>query len=448
MFDLTQEIKLEPKWRKRYRILQFLLYLIFILLCLFLYYLVLFPSHSFVFSFSNFNSLKNTLRDPRISEDQLLQNGNLKSGEKLIFDSVLTPAEGKFSEIEVNFDLPNGSPSLSGESILVRKSYRAFFYAEGDPVGFHDSSLIQNRGNYYIVSQKKLRKISSLNTLKLFGYDPKSFETVSDEELKYNDPSEDITSAENYPDDALIKIGSDYYKFKGQQLFRFVSSNAYLSQYSPEQALEKNADFLQKFKVSNELLGFASGTLFSYGQSVFITSNDEILPIDSPVTFEAMGYNWSDVVPATSEEIGIYKKGKLFTIYRPHPDGTIFARKESGTYYLVENMKKREIGGEHIIKSYLKKNPVLVDDKGLEIENKCVLEKKFSFFKNSYGCKINIESLGPIIGDDYQFETTPGADASLETANVSFKKLFSRDNFKLSNLGIINKIRMNYGPSK
>jgi hypothetical protein len=445
MFDLTQEIKLEPQWQKRYLVLRLFLYLIFILSFLIVYYLALFPSKYFVFSFLNFSSSKNTINEPRDSKNITLNSGDLKNGEKMIFDAALPAIEGSFSQIEVDFNLGNNSPSLSGSTVSVDKSYRSYFYETGDPVGFHDSSLIQDRGNFYIVSQKKLRKFSSLNTLKLFGYDPKNFEEVGDKELKYSHSGDDIISAESYPDDVIIKVGEDYYKFKNQELFRFVSSNAYLNQYSPSQSLLKNEDFLQKFKVSNELLGFASGTLLSYGQSVFIVSNDEILPVDSATTFEAMGYGWNDVIPATSEEIGTYKKGRLFTINRPHPAGTIFASRENGKYYFIENMKKREIMGEYIIKSYLNKNPVLVSDKWLEMENKCNLKKKYSLFKNSYGCKINIESLGSIIGDDYQFEITPSADASLEMADVSFKKLFSWNNFKLYNLDIINKIRLRYG---
>ncbi len=280
--------------------------------------------------------------------------------------------------------------------------------------------------------------------MKNLGFGPDNFEEVEEGEMKYNPAGDNITDSKNYPDAALIKIGDNYYKFQDNKLHAFISSNAYLSQYFPKQAIEKDEGFLNKYELAEEKLGFASGTLLSCGESAFIVSGSEILPIDSPITFESMGFNWDDVISVSSEEIGIYERGKLFTDKRSHPDGTIFAGEESGKYYLVQNGAKREIIGSHIIKSYLKKNPVLVDEKGLDTKANCQFKENFNFFRKSYGCLVSINSLNKTAGNDYRFEASFSSNIQVEGLSLTFQKTVSLNNLKLSLIGIEQKIISRY----
>lgn len=444
MFDLTKEIKLEPKWQKIYRWLRFLVYAVFILSFLYLGYVFLFPSRYFLFSFSSPSSSKNNILEPHNSSNDSLENGEIKKEESLIFDVVLPPSEGNFSRIKADIDLKKDSALIQKNELTAVKSYKSFFYPLGDPVGFKDGDLIKNKNNYYFVSQEKLRKFLNPQVLGNLGFGVNNFEEVGEEELKYNLTGENITNWQNYPDGTLIKAGDNYYKFKDQKLYAFASTNAYLSQYSDRQAIKKDIDFLDKYELVPDILGFASGMLLSYGESAFIVSGSEILPIDSPITFESMGFNWDDIIPASSEEIGIYERGKLFTVNRPHPNGTIFAGKESGKYYLVQNGAKREIIGSHIIKSYLKKNPVLVDEKGLNTKVDCQLKKNSSFFGKSYGCLISINSLSGTFGNDYRFEASFFPDIQVRELNLTFQKTVNWNNLKLSLIDIEQKIVSRY----
>ncbi len=444
MFDLTKEIKLEPRWQKIYRWFRFLVYAAFILSFLYLGYVFLFPSRYFLFSFSSPSSLRNNILEPRNSSNDSLENGEIKKEEILIFDAILPPSEGNFSRIKVDIDLKKDSALIQKNELIVVKSYQSFFYPLGDPVGFKDGDLVKNKGNYYLVSQGKLRKFSASQAMKNLGFSLDNFEEVGKEELKYNPAGDNITDPKNYPDDILIKIEGNYYKFKDNKLHSFINSNAYLSQYFDYQAINRDGDFLNKYELAEEKLGFSSGALLSYGESAFIVSNNEILPIDSPATFESMGFNWDDITPASSEEIGNYERGKLFTDKRSHPDGTIFAGKESGKYYLVQDGAKREIIGSNILRSYLKKNPVLVDEKGLNTKVDCQLKKNSSFFGKSYGCFISINGLSKMVGNDYRFEVTFSSDIQARELNLTFQKTVNWNNLKLSLIDIEQRIVSRY----
>ena len=440
MFDLTKEIKIDHDWQKKYKILRVIVYLTFLLGLTVISFKILFPIKSFDFFFRTAGALKNTVVSPRNQEDAPLSDGKLPKDNNLTFDTSLS---GDFSRINVTFVLEKDSESIDKGSVSARKSFQSLFYPEGDPMGFKDGSLVKNSKNYYIISNSKLREFSSLQLVKDLGYDEDSFKEVFSDELKYNKEGDIITSSDIYPDDSLFKVGDDYYQIKNQKLSKFVSRRAFSTQYEPKQAIEKGPEFLENFEISEDFIGFADGTLLSLGLSGFTVSQGKILPINNVTTFESMGFNWDDVISANGEEIGIYEKTKLFTIDQPHPDGVILSDKEMGKLYYVQNGERREFTGPNIINSYLKKDPVLVEEKGLRITNQCELKKKIGFSKK-YDCVMPIESMKDIIGNDYQFVLNSDSDIKIKEINIMFKRNATLENLRLALSDIKKKIIINY----
>jgi hypothetical protein len=328
MLDLTKEIKLNPEWQKRYSLLRFFVYFLFLASAVYFSYKVLFPSHPFNFFFETPDATKNTIIDPRDPQDHTLKEGSIK-GNSLVFDTAIPDYEGDYSQIKINFTLEKDSPAVKNGNIAIRKSYRAFFYPEGEPI---------------------------------------------------------ITSLDN------------------------------------SQA--------------------PSSRLLSYGESVYITDGKNIYPIDNAITFESMGFDWADVTAASSDEIDAYDKGKLFTIAKPHPDGTIFATKSEGKYYLIDRGKKRELSGQDVINSYLKKTPIIADEKSLETQSSCVLKENRSLFGRSYSCVIPIENLRTLSGNDYQYNINFGEEVKIKGANTTFQKSLRWDNLILT-LSTIKKRILN-----
>lgn len=317
---------INPAWQKRYKITKFFVYLVFVLCVFCAAYLILFPSANFVFSFKNPDSSKNTVVEPRNEQGELIRNGKTE-GRKLIFD---TNPLGDFSEVEIDFTLDKSSDIKNGE-VSVRRSYRSFFYPEGEKIDVPENT-------------------------------------------------------------DLPKLLSD-------------------------------------------------------NNSVFIASQGKIWPIADAITFSSMGWDWNDVITSNSEEIGKDEKQKLFTIKNPHPDGTIFSDKDSGKYYIIENREKREIENIQNFLPYSKTNPIIAENKGLDIKSSCKLQSTISFSKK-YKCIIPIQEMRNHIGNDFQFEANFENNAKIIQISATFKKSFNLENLKSSISILKSRILLNYGQSQ
>ncbi|MFC1756354.1 hypothetical protein ACFLY1_00200 [Patescibacteria group bacterium] len=440
-FDLTKEVRLSDDWRKKYLILRAAVYFLAFLACIYIAFQVLFPVKSFDYFFKSAGALKNTIISPRNYQNNTLAKGHFSKDSGLIFDTALA---GDFSEAEIILTLEKESLPLESGNVSARKSFQAFFYPEGKSIGFKSGSLLKNKDNYYIVSNGQLRKYTSLQLAKQVGYETDAFLEVLAGELGYHEIGQRITASSKVPDGSIFKVDEIYYQLLDQKLQKFVSEKAFLTQYNAAQVIEKNKDFLDNYDISEEFIGFADGTLISYGISAFIVSRGKIHPINNTITFESMGFDWEDVIPVDGEEIGIYEKTKLFDISQPHPDGTTFADKETGRTYLIENGARRIFATRKVIDSYLQKGPVLADENGLQKEEICSLKKNFSFAKK-YSCTMQLNEISDFQGNDYQFKLTSDSDVQISEIRVTFKKNFNSNSLKFSLGDIRNKIKLNYG---
>lgn len=439
MLDFTKEIKLDSKWQKKYCIAKFLLYLFFIISALYLAYTLLFPSFPFDFFFRTPGSLKNTIVDPRNGQEKDIEKGNISANEKFLFN---TNIDGNFSKVKIKFSLEDDSPAFSSGNITLRKSFRSFFYPTGEPIGVPSGSLIKDDRNFYIVSNKKIRRFSSEKIIDELGFNRDAFVGIAKDELNYNAKGEDINSAE-YPDDSLFEIGGQYYWFNAGTLQKFVSGKAFLTRFEKNQAIKKDPDFLNNFSVSENLIGFADGTLISSGISIFLVEGKKIYPIADPITFESMKFSWDDVIAANGDEISIYEKQKLFTMNSPQLNGTIFASNDQ-KYYIIEDDFKRELKGQNIINAYLKNTPIIVDEESLGTTSSCQIEKPISFL-NSYSCEIDLASLQHIRGNDFEFSADFGSNVRLKNLNATFEKSANFDNLWLSLSNLKKRTVSNYG---
>jgi len=443
-FDLTGEVALDRKNLKLYRILQIALYLSAFLLAIYLAFIILFPSAAFSFDFTNPNSKNNTIANPRDAMQSPINNGDMLSGNKYYFD---TAVSGLFSKAVINFSLNNKSQKLSSGSIEIKKSYQAFLYPESAAVGFKDGTLLTDKNNYFIVSNGELRKFATPSIFNSLGFPQNAFIAVAPEELSYNPIGQLIADNSSYPDDSLFKINDNYYILQNKTLEQFTSATAFLDQYKSAQAIEKDNDFLSKYAVSENSIGFADGALISYGISVYIVSGNSIFPINNPVTFVAKGFSWNDVIPASADEISLYTRAKLFNITSAHPDGTIFKTVEDSKYYLIEKGKKHFLPSENIAASWLGRSPIMVSEKSLNATSSCTIKKDALGFGSSYSCEIPVSSLQQLDGTDYEFSMNVNNAVKINSVSVTFEKDINNTNFHSSLRGLFNQVINNYVPA-
>ncbi|EKD58944.1 MAG: hypothetical protein ACD_56C00021G0005 [uncultured bacterium] len=440
MLDLTKKIQLDPPSQKRYLRLRLLLHVFFFLALVFVANSVLFPSQSLDLFFDNINSTKNTIVNPRLPDGKIPPKGSIEANNDFTFNANPT---GNFSSVNVTFKTDADS---NAENILVstRKSYQAFLYPLGQPLGFKTGSLLTTPdGNYYIVSNGLLRKFANTNIILDFGYPKNSFIPVLQDDLANNANGPEISSSNTYPDDTLFFINERFYQLKSGRLLAFVSDRAFLSQYDTAQAIPKQQSIFEIYPSSEEVLGFVDATLASAGNSVFILSKGESFPIADSNTFLEMGFSWDNVVALESDEFGSYEQQKQFDRNQKHPDGTLFHDEATGEYFMIENEKRHPIPSGVILKTYKTKNAIPVDQKGSERTLHCSLAKKF-LRSNSFDCQLPISELAGVIGNDYQFETAPNSQIKIKQINLIFSTPLSWSNMKSSLSKIKENLKNNY----
>ena len=439
--DLTKEIILDEKNQKAYRVLQTTLYAFSLFAFIYFSFLIMFPSQSFIFSFLNPDASSNTITRPRNSLGVLIKNGKVGINDELYFDASLI---GNYSQAKATFVMSKKSEMMESGRIDVVRSYQAFLYPEEAPLGFKDGTLVKSDNNYYIVSSGELRKFKSFAVLKSIGFSEKSFVDADQEDLQYNNLGATIIDDKSFPESSIFKIEDNYYILKNAQLRKFTSQEAYLSQFASEQALEKDANFLDQFSLSESNIGFNEGSLISYGDAVYLVSGEYALPVDSSITFEAAGYSWDDVIPVSSDEVSFYKKGKLFTLKDPHPEGTIFSTVENGSYYLIKDKKKFLLPSAIIAYSWLRKSPILVSETSSNMTVPCKDFKKDIFTFRSYSCEMKTDELNTRIGKDFEFKANFSNSVEFDTIRIKFKRTVTLDNLRQSVSDILNRIRNNY----
>ena len=289
---------------------------------------------------------------------------------------------GNYGQAKIELAMDKASENPEDSEIRARKSFQSFFYPEGDPIKVENA--------------------------------------------------------------VIYKINDDYYKLADGRLQKFISQNAYSSRYDESAASIADSKILNQYPLDENMIGYADGTLLSYGISAYVVSSGKILPINNTVTFSAMGYNWKNVIPASADEISFYEKDKLFTISSPHPNGTIFTASDTKKSYLVENGKKNSIPSSEVLNSLGKTGPVDVSAKSLETIEACRLKKEILSLR-TYSCEIPLEKFSGLIGKDYEFQLNSNKEIKIDKINVTFKKQISWDNFKATIRDLINKIMANYG---
>lgn len=440
MFDLTKEIELRRDLRKKYAMALAILYITFFAGVFFVAYRILFPSSLLYFSFDNANSLKNSLLFPRINGWDSPEKGIVKTGEKFVFNA--SPS-GFFSKAKISFTLEEGI-EIKETRVDMRKSYMAFFLPEGDPLGFKEGALLSSGGKYHIISDGMLREFESLDLVLEMGYSRNAFIQVQEEDLKHNPRGEKINDRRKYPDGSVFLIEDAYYQLRNDELFPFVSERAFFSHFDPQQAILKTNDFLTIHPASEDLLGYADGTLVSFDGSVYILSGMKSHPIINPETFVSMGYDWADVIAVDSEEISIYEKQKIFRSSQMHPDGTLFVDEKSGKHYMVSDLTKRPLESDVIAKTYQKQRPIKASLEDSEKFFSCNLKDE-NLTKNIYSCTIPInDEMNSFSGNAYEISTAFADNANLQTLHMTFRTSFTLKNFMLSLSNIKNRIMINY----
>lgn len=440
IFDLTTQVKLSPRDQKIYNWLRGLLHIAFIVMAVFAADRILLPNASQDFFFdAAVGSTKNTLSDPRIQSQP--SNGNVNANQTLTFNS---SRMGIFSTATTTFVMDDKMKDFSKANVSIHKSYQAFFFPTGEPMGFKNGSLLTtDEGEYFIVSGDLLRKFTNTNIILTLGYPKSSFQLIDSKDLQYNKVGPEISSPNTYPDGTLFSIDETFYQLLDQQLLPFISTRAFLSQYEAIQAIPKNKDLFSTYPKSENSLGFSDGTLASADISVYILSKGKSYPVANAETFLSMGFNWDDIIPLASEELGFYEKQKQFNQNQPHPDGTVFRDQKTNEYFVVDKGTKRPIKSAAILKNYEKQKPIAASLEGLNKSVSCTLSSPL-LTRNTYSCAASLQEINQFPGNYYRIDTVFPETVKVVRMNETLSTPFTWQNIHNALGGIKNTLLINY----
>jgi hypothetical protein len=363
--QLFMIIPIPENWQYRYKILHAIMYAVIVLIVGIFLTHALFPTLVFSFNFKTPNSSKNNILDPRSPENTPRTNGKLETGGSLLGN---VGVAGDFSQANIEVTLEKKSAVPNNLKMSLRRSYRSFMLPTGTPIT-------------------------------------------------------------DFPEAELYKIDGVYYALKDSVFYPFVSDGAYLTRYPGDFAKDEPREFLARYPVSENWIGFRVGSLVSFADGVFlIISETEMRPVGSAEIFLALGYHFENVIQTSEEEIGIYKRGKIFNLGEQHPDGTLLLDQDTQKYYLVEQNMKRPLTDSRYLNFLLKQQiPINVSAKSNKTNVNCNLEP--SLFGQSFSCVANLTELKQSLGNDFEIRLDQSdTDIDINTLQVSLTTDRSQQN--------------------
>ena len=369
-------IEIPDHLKQRYTLYRVALYVIFFVLTTLFFLSILFPTLTQTFDFRSPESSKNTLLSPRSPENTPRINGKIEGKGTLIADTAVL---GGFSDAHLEAVLEKDSALPQNTEFSLRRSYQSFLYPTSDPVS-------------------------------------------------------------DFPGETTYHVGNAYYTLRDGTLFPFVSDKAFLSRFPKEQATEASESLLEQYPLSEEWLGFRVGTLLANATGVFVVvSETEARPVGSAEIFLALGYNFDDVISVSEEELGIYKRGKIFLLGDIHPDGTVLFDTEHQEYFVIDHETKHPLlPGTYRDFLITNKHPILVSSKESSITVHC--SPMPNIFGNKLSCTTPITELKSGFGNDFELTFTSSDAIELRTLSVSFETAKNRENF----MTLLSKIKQRF----
>lgn len=331
-------VSLTKEQLRYYRIAQLILYVTTFFLLFFLILRSLFPTTIDTFNFEDPTSSKYTLFPPQNEKREVVYNGRLDENTSLIFN---VGASAEDAEATLTALVEKKSLLPDKLSFTLRHGYRASWLPTGDIISdFPAVDLYVSDGTYYMLREGKL--------------------------------------------------------------IPFVSRDAFLSRYPEEFAKTLNPEQRSTLPVGEGVIGFRPGLLAAYGDGVFIIMNEtEMRPVGSARIFQEIGYRFEDVQNINAEELGIYKRGKIFLSGDRHPDGTVFQDSVTSKYFLVSDGQFHElVPGRYLDFLLSKARPVTFSSETREKKVSCDAKKNLL----TYGvhCTVPLASINSTIGSDYE----------------------------------------------
>lgn len=247
-------------------------------------------------------------------------------------------------------------------------------------------------------------------------------------------------STQKYTDHIAIVFNDDesYFIEKNDTLYPLISKNVYDSYFFKTEATDLTSESLETARSSKEYIGFAPATLISSREGIFVTDGDKKHPVQDERTFQALGYNFDNVISADSAERSLHKDAKMLTIKDAHPHGTIFhANDTNRTFVFDKNTLNKITTTQSAIQ-----HAIVVQELSRTTVASCTLKK--SVFPRHYTCTANLDTISDFNGNTYQMTLKDAPNTKIANMQIKLSTTVSRKSLADRIDSIKRKIDTNY----
>jgi len=336
----------------------------------YLSYALLFPKERFAYSYGKDRPSETVrlLDIPHGTDEDRSENGHLHAGETI---AVYAGTLGDVSSAEIVVTLTDTDDAPDTLSLLVRRSFRSFFFPEGEP----------------------LRDIR---------------------------------------DERVLAIDNKPYLLVDETISPFASDRAALSWTATEDVLPAKSDAFDVFSSGKIPVGFRPGSIISDGRDIFaVDGSGTLRPFRDDTVFDALGFRTDDIIPASETELRVHPRGDTIDQSEPQPEGTVFLDDTTGRHCVVEEGTCRPLGSDQHGDMLLRLvRPIEATGKAFDTAVSCSPERN-PVMRHSYRCHIPLTGLGNLPGRSYELSLSAGKDIRIDRLSVSFSRTPNRRNVSL-----------------
>ena len=352
--------------RTPFRVYRGFLTLGFITLLYLLFSALLFPTTRFSYSYEDPMVNTEALETPRGLVGDVFDSGTVPAEETL---RTYAGVSGDISSLFVTVALDRQADMPETLPLTIRRSYRSFFFSEGDPV-------------------------------------------------------------EAVPGARVLAIDGEPYLLSDEALRPLLGERAALSWTSAEEVLPAKGDAFDLFPLDNTPVGFRPGTLVSDEAEIFaIDGEGRLRPIETLSVFEALGFRPENVVSVEHAELSAHPRGPTLSASDPQPEGTLFFDESTERYFIVEGETRRYVESEKYldILRHLA-SPISTTSDAFHSSLFCKLTPHPTFH-DTYRCEVPIEALAELPGNSYELALTPEDDIRIRHLSAALRQAPNRSNF-------------------
>lgn len=243
--------------------------------------------------------------------------------------------------IENNTKRPIESPNMlisqfSWEDMVIASPIELDAIPTGAPMTFRNGSLLANSGAVYVVSNNKIRAISSAQTFVNKGYKWQNIIPVSNAELALHQRGDILSDTDTHPDGSLLLAPNGaVYKIESGLRRYIPSPTIFTSRYRWQDLISVSQNVIDSYPAGTDEY-YPDGKLIASANTVFLMQQNKKLPISSPEVFESYGFKWGRIIRATEYELSVIPEGVTLSEIKYQRARVLLSPEGSSAVYVVD----------------------------------------------------------------------------------------------------------------